>query len=952
MAKSSISSVSSPEPALQIPFITNAGQIDREIAFYANTSDVTVFVTRDGEIVYALTGLQEGWFLKEDFVGDRESDVRGVNPAETLVNYYTGTDPTKWRHGLRTFRSVSLGQKYEFIDIQIVAQKEGVEKLFVVHPGGFVSDIRGRFENARSMIIQETGHLIVSSINGNILFTAPKAFQIKDGKHLEVEASYRVHGIEYGFAVGEYDPTLPLVIDPLLASSYLGGSRNETTYAVGTSGGDIIVAGTADSTDFPGLDEKVNVLGDAFIVRLDPDLSTVLAATYLGGSMTDGIRDIEVKDNVIYAAGYNNSPNFPTTPDAAYSGTSLSGSFVARFDTGTLRMTAATSFYANVFGLAWSPVGGTVYIAGSTGNTGFPISGGSATAFQTTHKGGADSFIAAFDEDLTTLKGATLLGGEGFDIVYDLTVDDNGYPVAAGITNSAAFPVSDNAFDSTYNLKWESTHQWIDGFVAKFTPDLKSLEASTYIGGGWNDSITTVKSMGSIIVAGGSTNSSDFPCASTFGPVDGNDAFLVLLNNDLSDMRSCIVFGGSRPGTGSPESVSDLAVHPNGSIFATGRTNASDFPTSHGAFLSRPSGSYYGAFIIAFGRDMSDVEASSLIHGGSEDLKAIALDVWGDVVVAGDTTGGGYPVTPGAVQPEHRGGDDLVISRLTPDLTGPHIELIPEILDFGHLPLGVEAREEIVVHNTGGSDLNIMDLHLTPESSAVFGVENPCIIIPAFDSCSIGVVFKPVLTGFEKGRLVVYSNDHFRGRVTIDLKGRAINRSVISMSENLPIIGKDSPPPRIKVMPDPCEFGEVKRGLNLTRTVSVTNIGGAGLHLKQAALEPAGVGHFAIVKDTCTGAFLEARLKSPDTPSLCEVDIVFAPAMVKKAEARLLLTSNDPSEPHYVVLLTGAGVDPEKLRYPGFWGWVAILILVLRMILGVPVSARGWGRWMNKRDKR
>ncbi|MBZ0190546.1 MAG: hypothetical protein K8F34_02500, partial [Candidatus Kuenenia stuttgartiensis] len=39
---------------LQIPFIANEGQADKKVAFYANTFGGTVFVTKEGEIVYAL----------------------------------------------------------------------------------------------------------------------------------------------------------------------------------------------------------------------------------------------------------------------------------------------------------------------------------------------------------------------------------------------------------------------------------------------------------------------------------------------------------------------------------------------------------------------------------------------------------------------------------------------------------------------------------------------------------------------------------------------------------------------------------------------------------------------------------------------------------------------------------------------------------------------------------
>ena len=41
---------------LQIPFIANNGQVDKQVKYYANTFGGTVFVTKDGEIVYSLPG--------------------------------------------------------------------------------------------------------------------------------------------------------------------------------------------------------------------------------------------------------------------------------------------------------------------------------------------------------------------------------------------------------------------------------------------------------------------------------------------------------------------------------------------------------------------------------------------------------------------------------------------------------------------------------------------------------------------------------------------------------------------------------------------------------------------------------------------------------------------------------------------------------------------------------
>lgn len=929
----------------KIPFIANEGQLSSEVAFYTRTLGATVMVTRDGGILYAPD--EEGApVYRESFTGSLKNDVREGSQAEALLNYYQGAERSRWRESVKTFRNIRFGSVYENIEVELHARHGTVEKVFTVYPGGDVSEIRCRIEGGQGMNLSDSGHLTVLSPAGRLRFTPPAAYQVKGSRRHEISVSYELRGSEYGFLTGEYDKTLPLVIDPLLASTYMGGKSNETAYALEISGGDIVLAGTADSKDIPGTDGRIDPLGDSFVVRLDTDLSTVRAATFFGGSMTDGVRAMVLAGGSIYAAGYNNSPNFPTTPSAAYAGTALTGAFIVRMDSASLRITSSTSFYSNVFGLAWSPVDGSVFVAGSTGDTGFPIPSGDIPAFQSTHRGGAESFVAVFDENLEKLKGATLLGGEGFDIIYDLTVDDDGYPVAVGITNSAAFPASENSFDPTYNLDWEAAHQWIDGFVARFSPDLGSLPSATYLGGGLIDNVTAVAAEGGLVLVGGNTASPDFPCASTFGPVDGNDAFVVLLDKDLSRVRSCTVFGGSRAGTDSPESVSDVGFHPSGSIFAVGRTNADDFPTTPGAFLPHPAGSYFGAFVIGFNRDMSMVQASTLVSGTGEDIKAVAFDSWGDVVVAGDISGSSYPVTPGALQAEYAGGDDLVISRFTSDLTGPHIEVVPGTLNFDSVPVGTSKQVEIILYNTGGSELVIDDVNITAGSAQAFDFDNQCHYIPAFGSCSMKAFFKPVLLGAMKGEIVVYSNDPFRGQVVVGLEGRGLQASSEGTGDDHAVTVTSVSYPRIEAGPDPCDFGKVHKGVSVLRTVTVSNTGRGDLYLDRVVLESGRAGPFMIEKDTCSGNVLTGA----DPDSRCEVQIVFTPEREGDAGTRLRFSSSDPLNAVYAVLLKGTGIRKKRSLYPGFWGWVAILILILRMLLGFPVSASGWRRWLGGKN--
>src|SRR5262249_10692612 len=91
------------------------------------------------------------------------------------------------------------------------------------------------------------------------------------------------------FSLGPYDPTRPLVIDPVLSySTYLGGSSGDTAYAVAAdASGSAYVAGTTLSLNFPLVNPFQSSYGggagDAFVAKLSPNGSALIYATYLGG---------------------------------------------------------------------------------------------------------------------------------------------------------------------------------------------------------------------------------------------------------------------------------------------------------------------------------------------------------------------------------------------------------------------------------------------------------------------------------------------------------------------------------------------------------------------------------------------------------------------------------------------------------------------------------------------
>jgi hypothetical protein len=163
--------------------------------------------------------------------------------------------------------------------------------------------------------------------------------QVGDERRL-IPSRYVRAGAGFGFEVGEYDRSRPLVIDPaLMYSSYLGGTNVDEGHAIAVDpAGSAYVAGLAGSTNFPppGPIQPGGTGGgaDAFVLKLDPSGTGLVYATYLGGSGWDEAFGIAVDaQGAAYLAGYTNSTNFPTAgPTATVYGGGFFDGFVSKID--------------------------------------------------------------------------------------------------------------------------------------------------------------------------------------------------------------------------------------------------------------------------------------------------------------------------------------------------------------------------------------------------------------------------------------------------------------------------------------------------------------------------------------------------------------------------------------------------------------------------------------------
>src|SRR5215468_1833331 len=677
---------------LAVPFVENAGQSDPRVAYYAPTFSGTVFVTGEGEVVYAMpapghqaqaVGPKEpasGWTLTERFV-DGHATPMGAHPAATHLSVFLGSDPTRWQPDVASYADVDLGAVWPGISVTLAAHGKQVEKVFTVEPGAVPDAIRVRVAGAQGLAVADDGALVAHTGVGDVRLTAPVAYQEIAGTRRTVPAAYVVAGDEYGVRMRDYDPTRPVVIDPLLQATPLGGSGDDQAFALAIGPvGDVYVAGSTASFDFPGTaagaQRRLAGGSDAFVARLIADLTGFEEVTFLGGSGDDVARGLAIAPTTgdVFVVGGTESLNFPGTNGGARS--ALGGDadgFVARLNASLTSLNQATYLGGSGGGnesalaLAISPATGNVYVAGATTSTDFPgTSGGAQSASGNAAAGGGqDAFVARLNAGLTTLGQATYLGGIASDDALGLAIaPTTGDVYVAGRTDSTNFPGTRGGAQSALaGLR--------AAFVARLNASLTALQQATYLGGNSTDQAAAVAiaPTGDVYVAG-IADSPDFPGTTGgaqsvhAGSIGSDDCFVARLNGTLTTLEQATFLGGGG---------SDFAVAmqlTTSEVYVVGGTGSTNFPGTAGGAQSALSGGSDG-FVARLGTDLTSLHQATYL-GGSLDDAAFALAMaptTGDVYVAGVTASAVFPGTAGAAQGGFGGGTlDGFVAQLSADL--------------------------------------------------------------------------------------------------------------------------------------------------------------------------------------------------------------------------------------------------------------------------------------------
>jgi len=504
--------------------------------------------------------------------------VDGIEPLPGKSNYLIGNDRAKWRTGVPQFARVRYASVYPGIDLVFYGNQGSLEYDFQVAPGADPANAELEFNGAKAVQVED-GALVIKSEGEDLRLEAPRVYQEIDGRKQAIQGSFVMRGPNRaGFAIGSYDRSRELIIDPILTfSTYFGGSGDEHSTSVAVDGSfNIYIAGSTTSPNLPAVgtfQTTLNGTQDVYVAKMSPPLGSIPAAlvyvTYLGGNGTDAPVGIKVDGRGdAFVAGTTSSSNFPVTPNAYQ----------------------------------------TVPLSGSTGTT---------HVFVTELNSGPSPAPAS------VLTYSTYLSGTGTDTASGMTIDAQGNVYVTGTTTSQdvasstdQFPASTLPQMQAFQATPRSSIQFFVTKVNTVATGTGSITYSTYFGGGVSNTTPPVAIGGGVAVDtsgnvyfSGTTNFSytgcagcgttDFPILNAYQPcldqpptttvvnpptctiastTTASDAFVAKLNlNQNISPGQQLLWSTYLGGTGDDSSTGVGLDTGAANVYLVGTTNSSDF---------------------------------------------------------------------------------------------------------------------------------------------------------------------------------------------------------------------------------------------------------------------------------------------------------------------------------------------------------------------------------------
>jgi gliding motility-associated-like protein len=522
-------------------FIENKGQWEDKVHYMAESPGANLWFERGAVVVERYDaealdrahadvrlnmGAPEHAFLDHHAVRIRfvhaasNGRIVGRIPVRGTHNYFLGSDPAKWGVNACAFSEVIMEDVAPGCNAVFRTGHAGPKYDLVVAPHTDPSKVQIAYEGATELRLRN-GALIIGTTLGRLMERIPLAYQEIHGERRPIQCRYTLKNGIVGFALGPYDSSRPVVIDPELSFATFSGSvSNNFGYSATFDAAGFLFAGsTAFGNQYPttmGAYQTTWAGGttDIAITKYDTTGSFLVWSTYIGGSAAEMPHSLIVDENdQVIVLGTSASTNFPTTANAfdnsfaggtaftpaglglsypngsdmiiaklSANGSALIGStYLGGTGNDGLNSAPALKFnYADeVRGEVLLDVLGNVWIVSCTQSTNMPVTAGSAQSLFA--GGGHDGFVARFNPALSQLQYASYIGGSGADAVYSGEFDTAGHLFVCGGTTSTDLPASSTAWAPNNN------GGAADAFVARFSINGAVIEALTYYGSGAYD---------------------------------------------------------------------------------------------------------------------------------------------------------------------------------------------------------------------------------------------------------------------------------------------------------------------------------------------------------------------------------------------------------------------------------------------------------------------------------
>jgi YVTN family beta-propeller protein len=651
---------------LPLAFEPNQGQTASSVRFLARGGGYTLWLTAD-EAVLGLNGAGGAppATLRLRFLEAMTREVAGLESLPGRSRYFVGATAADSPTDVPHYGRVRYEGVYPGIDLEYYGNRRQLEHDLIVAPGADAAAVRFRVEGAERTALDAGGDLVFTTAAGDVHLRRPFAYQEAHGETTRVECGYALGtstdgATVIGFAIGDYDHTRTLVIDPVVVySTYVGGSGYESGYDVVADGGhNVYVTGATRSVTFPVASAAQGTFAgghyDAFVLKLNADATQIVYSTFLGGSADDYGYGLAVDPaGAVSVAGGTFSPDFhpaQSTPNAYQHFYAGGGdAFFVRLNPDGQLVYGTWLGGSDVdlaFDVALDRVG-IAYLTGYTASANFPT----AAPFQPQRSGNRDAFVTKIDPSQPAptqqLVYSTYLGGSGQEDGWGIATGGSLNAYVTGQTCSSDFPRANRS--PLQNTPGGAC----DAFVAKLNEAGSDLVYSTYLGGsGWDKANAIAVDLGGEAHVAGETTSTNFPGAS-LSPIQNvhgggqYDAFVARVNSAGSALGYATYLGGT-----GDDYATDVTVDGGGAVYTTGyTTSTTGFPTMN-ALQPAFGGGAYDAFLTGIDPAGSALVQSTYVGGKADDFgMGVALDSAGAVYLSGHTASLDFPVTqtiPGA----------------------------------------------------------------------------------------------------------------------------------------------------------------------------------------------------------------------------------------------------------------------------------------------------------------